>query len=123
MSDLIAFVIFLVSLIGTTVILWRKIPFLLTAKEMSRKNEGLGILGAVSETTKKLRNSNKVKSVVPEKVLQKTLSKTHVLALKTENKTGEWLKQLRMRSKAHKEKFSQPYWDQFKKDAKEEKDD
>ena len=123
MSDLIAFIIFLVSLGGAAVILWRKMPLLLTVKEMSGKNEGSGILDVVSESTKKLRNSNKVKSLVPEKVLQKTLLKTRVLALKTENKTSEWLEQLRKRSDIHKEKFSQPYWDQFKKDTKEEKDD
>lgn len=122
MSNLIALVIFLVSLIGTTVILWRKMPFLLAIKVMSGKNKGLGMLGAVSESTKKMRNSNTVKSVTPEKVLHKTLSKTRIFALKTENKTGEWLEQLRKRSKAHKEKFSQPYWDQFKKDTKEEDD-
>ena len=123
MSNLLALVIFLLGLSGTAVILWRKIPLLLTLKEMDGKSGGSGILDAVSETTKKLRNSDKIKSVDPEKVLQKTLSKTRVLALKTENKTGEWLAQLRKRSKAHKEKFSKPYWDQFKKDTKEKKDD
>ncbi|MCH8986703.1 hypothetical protein IIA94_00845 [Patescibacteria group bacterium] len=123
MSDLIALVIFLLGLGGTAVILWRKIPLLLTVKEMNGKSEGFWILGSVSESTKKLCNLGRVKSVDPEKVLHKTLSKTRVLALKTENKTGEWLAQLRKRSKAHKEKFSEPYWDQFKKNTKEEEDD
>ena len=123
MSDFIALIIFLLGLGGMAVILWRKMPLLLTVEEPSGKSEESGILDAVAETTKKLRNSDKVKSVDPEKVLHKTLSKTRVLALKTENKTGEWLKQLRKRSDIRKEKFSEPYWNQFKKNTKEEEDD
>ena len=123
MSDLIAFIIFLVSLGGAAVILWRKMPLLLTVKATNGKNGGVGILDAVSESTRKMRNSSKITSVVSEKVLHKTLSKTRIFALKTENKTSEWLKQLRKRSEVHKEKFSEPYWEQFKKNTKEEKDD
>ena len=43
MSDLIAFIIFLVSLGGAAVILWRKMPLLLTVKATNGKSGGGGI--------------------------------------------------------------------------------
>ncbi|MCH7605105.1 hypothetical protein IID24_03920 [Patescibacteria group bacterium] len=111
MATIISVIILFASFIGGLVIIWRKFPLLV---ELSQGQEVTGVRDFVVRSTKRLRDSENIRAV-PEKVLQKTLSKTRVLAMKTESKTGEWLSQLRKRSKEKKEKFSKEYWDQFKK--------
>jgi len=111
MATIIAVIILFASFIGALVIIWRKFPLLV---ELSQDQEMTGVRDLVVRSTRRLRDSENIKTV-PEKVLQKTLSKTRVLAMKTESKTGEWLNQLRKRSEKKKEQFSEEYWNQFKK--------
>lgn len=111
MSSLITLVIFLGSLAGIVAILYRKIPLLLA---LSSK-EDIGINEFVKKGAQNVAAPEKLKPTVTEKVLQKALSKTRMLALKTENQTGKWLEKLRVRSQERKSKFVESYWEQFKK--------
>ncbi len=111
MENLIALFISIVSGAGVGIIIRKKIPLLLA---IPRKSEaGLGDLWM--QSIAKIKESRAFPSLMPEKILQKTLSKTQVLAMKTEVRTGEWLQQLRKRAQERKEKFTQTYWDQFRK--------
>ena len=111
MGSTIALFIFFGSVVGIGTIVWRKLPLLL---EVDTGEQDTGFGNLIFQSTRKFRDSDKVKAT-SEKVLHKTLSKTRVIAMKTESKTGAWLEGLRKRSEQRKQKFSEAYWDQFKK--------
>lgn len=112
MANIIALILFAIGLSGMTVILRRKIPLLL---EMSPRGEKGEVKELILKAKEKMAESEKVKALSLEKALHKALSKTRILALKTENKTGTWLEQMRARSQEKKENLSDDYWKQLKK--------
>lgn len=114
MSNFITLAIFLGSLAGIIAILYRKIPLLL---ELLPEKD-IGINEFVKKGAQNVVAPEKLKPTVTEKVLQKALSKTRMLALKTENQTGKWLEKLRQSSQERKNKFAESYWEQFKKKKK-----
>ena len=112
MNQIILLLIFLASLAGVIFIVYRRIPSLL---ELSAEGEEVQFRKIVVSSARNLVNSRRVRALASEKILQKALSKTRLMAMKTENQTGEWLEKLRQRPEERKAKFTDSYWDQFKK--------
>jgi len=115
MTELIATIILVSSLIGMAVILFRKIPVLVELPEISlQKEEGKLFL----RLKEKIKEISPFKSFSFEIFLQKLLSKIRILTLKIENKTANWLQKLRER--AQKKKLENDhYWEELKKIKKE----
>lgn len=103
--ELIALILLLGSLMGMIFIIRRKIPFL---AELSPSQANSGVFGKLKNKTKRTPFSKGI-------FLQKILSKIRILILKSDNKTNEWIKRLREKSKENKTKFSDNYWDNLKK--------
>ena len=112
MANTIALVLFLIGFSGMIIILRRKVPLLM---ELSERGEKVEVRELVLKAVKRITESERVKAFSPDKTLHKALSKTRILALKTENKTGSWLEQIRARSREKKENLSDDYWKQLKK--------
>jgi len=109
--ELIATVIFLGSIFGMGVILFRKIPVLAELTlEITEEKEGI-----FSRLKGKIKNLFPLKSSSPEIFLQRILSKIRILALKTENKTSTILERLRTRKMEEKENENDNYWEELKK--------
>ena len=94
MSNLIALIVFIVSLIVVGVIIYKKMLILkelpeLAEKSKSTENKTLFLFNAL------LRSCS---ARVFEKYLQKILSKIRVLSLRIDSKTFNWLQKLRKRS-------------------------
>ena len=108
MLEIIALLIFLVSFIGMGVIIYRKIPVLvsLVPEEIKPKIKSL------EEIKEKIKRNG---SFSLRKFLEKTLSKFRILTLKTENKTSNLLFKLRQKSIEEKNKFSEDYWKRVKR--------
>jgi len=109
--ELIATVIFLGSIFGMGVILFRKIPVLAKLTlEITEEKEGI-----FSRLKGEIKNLFSLKSSSPEIFLQRILSKIRILALKTENKTSTILERLRTRKMEEKENENDNYWEELKK--------
>lgn len=102
MLEIISALILIISLVGMIVIIKRTMPFLV---ELSFEEDKPGLWG-------KFKNKNFFSKNL---FLQKVLSKIRILVLKTDNKTSEWIKRLREKSKENKTKFSDSYWDKLRK--------
>lgn len=113
MVDLIALIVFIFSLVGMGIILFRKIPVLLELPETEPSQLNL------KNFFSKVKNLNPLKGISFEMFLQKILSRIRVLTLKTDSKTSNWLQKLR--EKAQKKKFGEndDYWQKVKKSKKE----
>jgi len=104
--SIIVLIVFLLSLIGLTVILLRKIPLLLQLPETSPLNWKEWLV--------------RIKDLLPagnfsfEIFLQKILSRVRVLTLKTDNKTSNWLQKLRERGQKKKFDENDNYWREIK---------
>jgi hypothetical protein len=111
-SNLLGFIIFIVSFFGLIIFVLRKIPVL---TELSVVVESLQ-KGEAS----KLKNFPGLKSFSWDLFLQKTVSHIRVLSMKTDTKTFNWLKNLRERNQ--KEKLgNENYWEEIKKSTEEKK--
>ncbi|MCH8741958.1 hypothetical protein IH779_03630 [Patescibacteria group bacterium] len=110
MSNVIAIIVFLGSLLGIFVILFPKIPLV---KKLPLQARG-------SQENLALRLKNKIKDLGPlksfssESLLHKLLSKTRILTLKMESKISGWQHQLRKNSKKEKEIENDTYWKELK---------
>jgi len=102
MLEIIFLAVLIISLTGMVLIIRRKIPVLL---ELSPQEARPGFF---SRFRKKTPGSK-------ELFLHKILSKVRILVLKTDNKTTEWMKRLREKSRENNEKFSDSYWDKLRK--------
>ena len=113
MTELIAIIILVFSLLGMGVIILRKIPILVTLPEVvpKKKKESL-----ISRLKKEIKKINPFRNFSYEIFLQKILSKIRILSLKAENRTFNWLQKLREKSK--KEKENDDYWQEIKKSTK-----
>ena len=113
MTELIAIIILVFSLLGMGVIILRKIPILVTLPEVvpKKKKESL-----ISRLKKEIKKINPFRNFSYEIFLQKILSKIRILSLKAENRTFNWLQKLREKSK--KEKENDDYWQKLKKSTK-----
>jgi len=104
--ELIVLSIFLVSLIGLSVIIYRKIPVLIVLAPEQVK------AGPLEEIKEKIKINS---SFSAKKVLEKILSKFRILTLKTEHKTSNLLIKLRQKSIEEKNKFAEDYWKKVKR--------
>jgi hypothetical protein len=114
MTELIAFIVLVFSLIGLATILFRKIPLLLEFPETS---SSLGWKTMLSKA-KDLSSLNKGSF---ETLLQKILSKIRVVTLKTDNKTSGWLQRLRERSVKKRFEEEDNYWEKIRKSTRDTK--
>jgi len=110
MIELIFTIILVLSLIGLSVILFRKIPVLSKVPEPSGDLQ--------KELFLRIKNKTKeipgLRDFSYELYLQKLLSKFRVLSLKTEHKTGSWLERLRQKNNKNGSK-NDSYWEELKK--------
>ena len=113
--EIVSLIIFFGSLTGMGVVIFRKIPVLMNHPEISPPEEKGKLLPKLKEKIKAL---NPWKSFSYEIFLQKILSRARILSLKTENKTFNWLKQLRVKAKIRKN-LEVDYWKEIKKSTKE----
>jgi hypothetical protein len=113
MLELIATIILFGSLAGMGIIIFRKIPVLVQLTEvLPEKRESMGL-----KLKEGIKNFNPLKNFSYEVFLQKILSKIRILSLRTENKTYNWLKRLRMRAKIRKN-LDADYWEEIRKSTK-----
>jgi len=112
MTTIITSLIFLLSLGGAGAIAYRKIPLLVELPDVVEKDR---IMNWPLIIKSKIKNIGFVKNFSYEIFLQKILSKFRVLTLKTENKTSNWLQELRERYKKKKVLKDDHYWDEIKK--------
>jgi len=111
--ELIATIIFLGSIFGMGVILFRKIPVLAElALEITEEKEGI-----FSRLKDEIKNLFSLKSSSPKIFLQRILSKIRILALKTESKTSTLLERLRTKKRGGGKIENDNYWEELKKSA------
>lgn len=100
-------IIFFLSFFGILYFIIKKIPVLVSLPEIKERE--------IFPTFKrKFKISNPFKKIPYEKILEKIIFKIRILSLKTENKTFQWLQNLRK-----KEKEKESYWEKIKKKLKE----
>jgi len=111
MVELIALIILIFSFLGIGIIIFRKIPTLLTLSEISLE----GKESLISKLTGKIKGLNPIKNFSYEVFLQKILTKIRILSLKTDNKTFNWLQKLREKYQKKKSEKEDNYWEEIKK--------
>lgn len=107
--ELIFEIIFFGSFFGILYFLFRKIPVLVSLPEIKEKKES-----SFSLLKRRIKNLNFFKKFSFEKILEKAIFKIRILSLKTDNKTFQWLQNLRKKEKERKES----YWEEIKKKLK-----
>lgn len=104
LAEIIFSSIFMVCLLGITVIVVRKIPVL--SKLQAENYQKARLLA---------RLNGKIKEHFSfELVLQKLLSKVRISSLKIEQKSSHWLGKLRQKNLNKKQNSSDSYWDDLK---------
>lgn len=109
----ISTIIFVVSVLGITIILFRKIPLLAELTVSEKEKTGFFV-----KMKDRILNQRIRRTLSGEVILQKLLSKIRVITLKTENKTNSWLSRLRQKSLEKKNNFSGEYWKKIKEKDK-----
>ena len=117
MLTLIAIIIFLGSIFGIGIMIFKKIPVLAEMPEMAEGQKKESLIFKLKEKCKTLPVIRDICSGI---LLQKTLSKIRVLTLKIETKTGSWLQKLRIKSQTEKTKENDSYWSEVKNEVKSE---
>lgn len=105
--EIIASLIFIFSFLGISWIVFPKLPSLDTLPEKKESE--------ISKIKRKLREINPLKNFQREIFLEKIISRVRIFALKVDNLTFRWLRELRAKQK---EKFDS-YWDEIKKAKKQ----
>jgi len=109
-QELIAQIIFILSLIGMVIIVFWKIPVLVTlSSEFPSQKESL-----ILSFKNKIKKINPFQGFSYEVFLQKLLSRIRILTLKTENKTFNLLQKLREQTQKKKLE-NDNYWEEVKK--------
>lgn len=110
MTELIATIVLIISIIGMGAIVWRKIPVLVKLPEaLPQKEEPISL-----KLKTKARALNPFKNFSYEIFLQKIISKIRILTLKTDNQTFNWLQKLREKNQKKNLK-NDNYWEEVKK--------
>lgn len=113
MLVLIAQIIFIGSLLGMALIIFRKIPVLVSLPEVSQKKEGL-----LSQLRKKIGKISPFKNFSYDLFLQKILTRIRILILKIENFLLQRLQKLKQSSQKKKIEKEDNYWEEIKKGMK-----
>jgi len=116
MATLVATIILFSGLIGMGTILYRKIPVLV---QLSETPIFPNFKSKIQKIKEKIKNFKPFKVSSFEILLQKILSKTRILTLRIESKTGGWLQ--KMREKSQKKKENDGYWQKIKESIEEDK--
>ncbi|KPJ56929.1 hypothetical protein AMJ49_03385 [Parcubacteria bacterium DG_74_2] len=105
----------LISFSGIATIIFRKLPILVSLPEIQEeKRERL-----ISIYKRRLKNFNPFKKFSYENFLEKIVYKIRLLSLKTDNKTFQWLQELRKKTVEKKKKEKDNYWEEIKKKMNE----
>ena len=110
-----ALIILICSFFGIVVVLWRKIPLLIQLPKTEMVSEPF-----LLKLKNKIKLQEIIKNIHLEIFLQKLLSKFRIFTLKTDSKTANWLIRLRERSLKKKNLENDNYWQEVKKQTKEE---
>ena len=110
MSELIAQIILVGSLLGMMMIFLRKIPTLVNLP----LNSGTSSNGLDLGIKKGFTKINPLNSFSFENFLQKILLRSKILTVKSENKISDWMKRLEKCPK-HDDRFKENYWEEVKK--------
>jgi len=102
------------TLLGMVVIVRKNLSLFFVQKEGEKNN-------FIIKIKEKIKNELGLKNICYEDYLQKILAKIHLLNLKTENKTRNWLESLRKKANEKKHFPKDNYWEELKK-AKEGKE-
>ncbi len=115
MVELIALIIFIGSVSGIAVIIFRKIPVLVTLPALEEKQESLFL-----KAKEKFATINPFQEFTFKNFLQKMLLRVRILALKIENKVSNSLEKLRQKERVkndspfiHRDRDN--YWQEIKK--------
>lgn len=113
MLQFLAAFCFIISFLGLGVLIWRKIPILLTLEKPPEKQKNF-----LKFLKEKILLFNPFKNFSLEIFLQKILVKIRILTLKVDYKIFNLLKKLRDSSQKKKELKVDNYWDKIKKEIK-----
>ena len=111
---LIASTILVLSAAGLMYVVGKKFPLLAT---YPAQEEGSSPREMAQKVVSKIQDSKALQLASPDMILQNLLSKTRIVAMKTESKTGQMLERMRKESKERNgnPKFSDDYWKKLKK--------
>jgi len=113
MPEIIALIVFGGSLIGMVVIVFRKIPVLVSLPEIPKSKEGIK-----AKFGKKIKELPIIKNFSLGLFLEKLLKRIRILVLKIENLTFIWLQKLK---ESHKRKSApklDEYWEKIRQEIK-----
>jgi len=111
MAILIATFVFILSLSGALFIAYQKIPLLVNLPIGAGKESNQSWFLKIKN---KIKNIGFVKNFSYDIFLQKILSRVKVLTLRADNKTSNWLQDLRQKYKKKKVLAEDHYWDKIK---------
>ena len=111
MIELIFTIVLLISLIGVGVILFRRMPDLVSLPEQPILLQKV-VIFKIKQGVRRLPG---IRGFSYEIYLQKVLSRIRVLTLKTDSKTSGWLERLRQRQTKNNGSNNDKYWEELKK--------
>lgn len=109
MFNIIALIIFFISILGICIIIASKVPILATLPLQTNKKSKI-----VERLRERVKNNGTLKKISVEILLQKILSKIRILTLRAESQISHWLSRLRKKSVEKKNNFSDDYWKKLK---------
>lgn len=115
MEEVIAIIIFIGSIVGMGIIIFRKIPTLATLPNISPLRERW-----ILRLGNKLKEIPLFKNFTYELFLQKILTKMKILLLKIENSISQHLQKLREKYQKKRNLENDNYWEKIKKLTKKE---
>lgn len=107
--NLIAKIVALFSFLGMGIIVFRKIPVLVSLPEREEKKEKRKLILFLKEKI------NPFKKISFDIILQKILYGFRILTLKADNKTFKILQELKKRALERKKRMEDNYWEEIKK--------
>jgi hypothetical protein len=108
----IAKIVSFFSFLGMLIIIFRKIPVLVSLPEIKEEGERKSRLSLLKEKIKKI---NPFKKISYETFLEKMVYKIRLLSLRTDNKTFQLLQDLKKKALEKKKRLDDNYWQEIKK--------
>lgn len=113
MIEIAAIVVFFSSILGMGIIIFRKIPVLVSLPDALPVKDVL-----IIKFKKRIREISPFKNFSYELFLQKILAKIRILALKIENLTLNWVRKLKESYQKKKTLKLDDYWQKIRKEVK-----
>jgi len=117
--ELIASIIAVLSFLGLTFLILRKVPELKEMPEPELSFLKKDLRKKIREKTKEVLKEN---THTLEGILHKVLSKIRILSLKVDKKVSDWITKLRSRSLMRNKNLDN-YWKEITSSVKKKKDD